>query len=372
MNYRKYKFSQQNHNDFVQTLHLRVDEYFQNKGLSKHHNLEMVLKTAFVFSLYTIPYFILIFGNITSSLLALSLWGIMGWGMASIGLCIMHDSAHGAYSNKRWVNDYLGYSLNFIGGNVEVWKLQHNVLHHSYTNIEGIDDDIDTPFFLRFSPHKEKNWLHKFQFLYFWFFYGISTIFWVTGKEFAQIQKYKKMGLIRNKKKANKLLQSVILWKIFYYSYILVIPALVLPFSFGFILLSFLLMHFVAGTILSFIFQTAHVMPECEYPLPDEKGKMDNAWVVHEMLTTSNYAPSSKVFTWFVGGLNFQIEHHLFPRVCHVHYRHISKIVASTAKEYGVPYNSQTSFIKALWVHFGMLYKLGRMEKPVTKEMKVA
>lgn len=362
MTFKKQKFSTNKDVEFFSVLRERVGLYFESAKLSRHGNWNMVVKTIVMFLLYFTPYFLLLFGNITHPVLFVLLWIIMGFGTAGIGLSVMHDANHGAYSSKKWINKYLGYSMNLVGANAELWKLQHNKLHHTYTNIDGGDDDINTPMILRFSPHRKRYWIHRYQYLYAWFFYGISTMSWFTSKDFIRLYRYRRMGLIKSRKEFRKIFTQLILWKLFYYGYILVLPLILIPVPAWLILLSFVSMHFTMGLILSLIFQTAHVMPACEYPVADEHGVIENNWAIHEMMTTTNYSPSSRIFTWFIGGLNFQVEHHLFPSICHVHYKRISKIVAATAKEFDVPYNSQKNFLIAVWNHAKMLYKLGRLE----------
>lgn len=362
MTFNKKKFFNTGKENFYVELTRRVNAYFQQQDKSKHANAGMIVKTAFMFGLFFIPFIILFTGIIESSPGIFALWGIMGIGMSGIGLSIMHDANHGSYSSNRKVNRYLGYSMNLIGANAEIWKLQHNMLHHVYTNIHGVDDDIDTPPFLRFSPYNKRKFIHRFQFLYVWFFYALSTLSWVTTKEFLQAFKYKRIGLIREGEKFISFLTQLTLWKIFYYAYIIVIPLLFMPIANWQVFVGFVIMHAIAGLVLSLIFQTAHVMPVCEYRLVDHDTPIEEDWAVYEMKTTNNYAPNSRIFTWFVGGLNFQIEHHLFPQVCHVHYKSISKIVASTAREFGIEYNSQKNFAQAVWLHIKMLYRLGRLE----------
>ena len=362
MNYKKQKFSQTENVEFYQVLSARVNSYFKSGNISRNGNWNMAIKTILMFLLYFTPYFLMLFGIVTHPLMVIALWMMMGLGMAGIGLSVMHDANHGAYSSKKWINRYLGYSMNLIGANAEIWKLQHNVLHHTYTNVHGADDDINTPGILRFSPYNKRYWIHKYQYLYIWFFYGISTLFWMTLKEFVQVFRYRKMGLIKGRKKFRIMLIQLSIWKIFYYSYILVLPIILFPIPVWLILLSFFAMHFITGLILSLIFQTAHVVPACEYAIANDNGIIENSWAIHEMMTTSNYAPSSRIFSWFIGGLNYQVEHHLFPNICHVHYKQISKIVLSTAREFGIPYNTQKNFLLAVWNHIKMLHRLGRWE----------
>lgn len=329
----------------------------------------MVFKSIFMLLLFFVPLALITFGSISSIYLLFGLFILSGLGMAGIGMGIMHDAIHGSYSKNKLVNKIMGYTINLIGANNEVWRLQHNVLHHSFTNIEEHDDDINAPFFLRFSPHAEKNKLHKFQHLYAWFFYGLSTISWVTSKDFVRLTRYYKMGLIKDKKTYQIGLVKIVLWKLVYYSYALVLPLLMSGFAAGVVILAFFAMHFVTGLIISLVFQSAHVVSEASFPLPNENGTIENERLVHQLATTCNFSPNSKILSWLVGGLTNQIEHHLFPNISHVHYKKIAPIVEQTSKEFGLPYLSNGNFLTAIYKHFKMLYQLGRMElQPINKE----
>ena len=352
--------------EFYSTVNQRVNEYFKSKKISRNGNAEMFTKTAFMFLLYLIPYFLMITSVVTNLWGMLGLCCVMGIAIGGIGLSVMHDANHGAYSNKSWVNNLLGLSLNIVGGNAFNWKVQHNVLHHTYTNIHDVDEDISPRGVLRLSPHGEWKSFHRFQHLYAWFFYGLMTIVWVLVKDYVRIQKYQKDGLVK-KQKANFFTEWAVLLlsKSVYAAYIFVIPAIVLSITWWQVLLGFLVMHYIAGFILAVIFQPAHVIDGTDYPLPDDNGKMDNSWAIHQLYTTTNFANDSRLFSWYVGGLNFQVEHHLFPGVCHVHYRKLSKIVKATAEEFGLPYKAEPTFISALRGHARLLKQLGMKPVPV-------
>ena len=236
----------------------------------------------------------------------------------------------------------MGYSLNVMGAGAFNWKVQHNVLHHTYTNIHDVDEDISPRGILRMTPHSEWKSIHKFQHIYAWFIYGLMTLVWVVVKDFARLTRYHKDGMVK-KQKADIRMEWVILiaTKLIYIGYILVIPMMVLSIAWWQWLIGFVAMHYVAGFILAIIFQPAHVIDGTEFPMPDENGKMDNSWAIHQLHTTTNFANNSTFFSWYVGGLNFQVEHHLFPNVCHVHYKKISTIVKATTKEFGLPYKSE-------------------------------
>jgi linoleoyl-CoA desaturase len=350
--------------EFYSTVNQRVNEYFKNRNLSRNGNAEMVIKTIFMFTLYLIPYALIIGGIVSNVWWMFALCILMGIAVGGIGLSVMHDANHGAYSNKPWINNLLGLSLNVVGGNAFNWKVQHNVLHHTYTNIHDVDEDISPRGILRMTPHSDWKFFHRFQHFYAWFFYGLLTLVWVLVKDFLRIIKYNKEGLVKKQRASIKTEWTIlVVSKIIYIFYIIVIPAMVLSVTWWQLLIGFSVMHYVAGFILAIIFQPAHVIDGTEYPLPDANGKMDNNWAIHQLHTTTNFANKSRMFSWYVGGLNFQVEHHLFPGVCHVHYRKISNIVESTAKEFGLPYKAEPTFLGALRGHARLLKELG--VKPV-------
>lgn len=363
MNFQRPKFSREQNIDFMEALRANVNNYFSRNNICKNSNLNMRLKTLFNFSLYFLPLIVMLTGLITNSWIIYLCWITMGFGMAGIGMNIMHDSVHGSYSSRKKINKLLGNSMNIIGANASMWQIQHNQLHHGFTNIDNVDTDIAPPnIILRFSPNQKRYWIHRFQHFYVWFFYSISTLIWVTTKDFSLVFKFKKSGLIIGNKNFYTELGQVIFWKSVYYAYILVLPLLLIPASPLLILGGFVCMHIITGFSLSIVFQTAHVMPENVFPQPDSKGVIANNWVVHQMVTTSNYSPRSRIFSWFIGGLNYQVEHHLFANICHVHYKEISEIVKKTASEYGIPYHSHRNFIIALWNHYKMIRQLGRVD----------
>lgn len=352
--------------DFFATLNQRVNGYFKTNNIERTANTEMKVKTVFMFALYLVPYALLIGLNVQNFWGQLGLWSIMGFGMAGIGLSVMHDANHGAYSKKAWVNDLLGLSLNLVGGHAMNWKVQHNVLHHTYTNVHDVDEDISPRGVIRMSP--ESNWkpLHKYQHYYAWLLYGLMTLVWVFTKDTYRINKYHREGLLKKQKTTiGKEVLIMVITKLTYVTYVFVVPMVVLDASFISILLGFLWMHYIAGFILAIIFQPAHVIEGTEYPVPSDEGNLENNWAIHQMHTTTNFGRKHKIFSWYVGGLNYQVEHHLFPNICHVHYRELAKIVEATALEFGVPYKSKETFWGAITAHARQLKMLG--EKPADK-----
>lgn len=347
---------------FYTEVRKRVDAYFKEHGISKHGNWNMYLKTAFMFALYFVPYFLLVFNVFDSKWLWFLMSVLMGLGMAGIGLCVMHDANHGSYSKNTTLNKVIGFfSLNVLGGHAVNWRIQHNVIHHTYTNVHEHDEDIAPPGFMRFEPHSKIKWIHKLQFVYAWFFYGMMTLMWTITKDFRQLIRYNKQGHLKAAGTSfKKELTILIASKVFYWSYMLVPFFLTKEMTFLNWLIGFVTLHYIAGLSLALIFQPAHVVEETEFPLPCEKGNLENHWAEHQMRTTMNFGNGDPVFSWLVGGLNFQVEHHLFPTICHIHYPKISQILKQTAQEFNVPYNAKKTFVGALWSHQVMLWKLGR------------
>ncbi len=355
------RYSQKIGNEFNKTLNKRIRAYFKENNISKHANFNMILKTIFMVSLYFVPLGFLLSGLITNFWIIGLMYVLMGLGMAGIGMGVMHDANHGAYSKNRNVNKWIGKIVNLIGGYAVTWKVQHNVLHHSYTNVHGYDEDIMPPRFMRFSPNEQLRPIHKYQHYYVWFFYSLMTLSWVTTKDFMQLFRYKKMNLTKlENEKFTPLFIELVISKIFYYSTLIVLPILILDIAWYWIPVFAVIKNLISGFALAIVFQPAHVVPETDFVTPDEDNLIDNNFAIHQMETTANFAPKSRILNWLVGGLNYQVEHHLFPNICHVHYKKISKIVKATAEEFNVPYNTHKTFLKALIYHTKMIKSLGR------------
>ncbi len=358
--------------EFIKELRKRVRAYFRENDISMHGDWRMYTKSAAMITLYFAPFLMMLIGVADTLGLMYLMFSMMGLGLAGIGLCIMHDANHGAYSAKQKVNRMMGNTLNIVGGYAPTWRFQHNVLHHTFTNIEGMDEDIDPGGIMRFSPHSPRKKMHRFQFLYAWFFYGLMTFFWVTFKDFLQLQRYKQKGMLKAEKKSyNRLVLETALWKVVYYAYFFIPLFLLTDFPWWGILSGFFLMHFIAGLLLGIVFQPAHVVNETKFPLPNEHHSIENGFAIHQLLTTQNFARNNRVLSWFLGGLNYQVEHHLFPNICHIHYRKIAPIVKQTAEEYGLPYMEQKTFSGAIVNHAKMLYKLGKSDATEYREYPV-
>ena len=354
----KYKFSTDKDKEFTTVLRQRVNAYFQENQINQNADARMVTKSTVVLLWYIIPYIIILSAGITSIPILLSLWIIMGVAKTIIGTTIMHDSIHYSYSKKKSINALMSVSGALIGVDRLIWKIQHNVLHHTYPNVEDADEDILPRIMFRFSQHQPRKWFHRFQHIYAPIFYCVPLLEWITTKDFILAFEYKKRKLIAPdifwKEFAGIVLRKVAYWAVF-----LVPPFLLVDIPAMTMLAMIIFSHCIAGNLIAMIFQTAHVIPT-NYFLKEETENIDQSFVRHQLNTTSNYGMDDKVLTWFLGGLNFQVEHHLFPNICHVHYPKISKIVQTTTKEFDLPYHYEKSFSSAVASHYRHLKDLGK------------
>ncbi len=346
---------------FFATLRKRVDSYFKDNKISKHYNSTMVIKTIVMIIGYILPFIYILAFN-PSFKIALWLWAFMGFALSGIGMSVMHDANHGAYSSNSKTNYWLGHTLNLLGGSVFNWKLQHNVMHHTYTNVLDYDDDIADKLILKFNPHTKVKWYHQLQVVYAFLFYGILTLYWAVLKDFVQFNKYTKQGVNTNSKEQNRIIWlKIFLSKIGYWSAFFVIPVFIFNIPFSEMLWGYLLMQFISGIVLTVIFQLAHTVEGTSHPLPNEDYTIENNWAVHQLNTTVNFSRKNKWLSWYLGGLNFQVEHHLFPTICHIHYPAISEIVKSTAEEFGIPYLENPTFLVALKSHIKAVISFGKL-----------
>lgn len=355
---KKVTFNNKRAREFSDAVKARVNEYFESKNLSTHANAEMVVKTVILLAVYFGAYALIMSG----SLAIWQMWilcAVMGVGMAGIGFSVSHDALHGAYSSNNKVNTILGLTFDMLGANGYIWKITHNVVHHTYTNIHQHDEDLEVAEFIRLSPHSEYKPVHRFQHILAFPAYSFATFFWAFIKDYRYFLKAN-LGPYENKSHPLKEWVILIVTKILYYTYTIVLPLTYLDITVWQWLIGFLTLHMVAGIILGVIFQLAHVVEQTDHPLPDENSRIDQHWLVHEMQTTANFARENKLLCWYVGGLNFQIEHHLFPKVCSIHYPAISPIVEATAKEFGVPYHMNQTFLGAVASHYRVLKKHGQ------------
>ncbi len=355
------KFSNNQNKAFAQALKKEVNDYFTANAIPKHGGNKFLVKLPVMFALYLAPFVCILLGEFSFAV-NLCLWTLMGFGMAAIGLAIMHDANHKNACKNQGLNKLLSYSISFLGGSPVLWRIQHNVLHHTYTNIEQLDEDLSAIGLLRFSPNDKLKKVHKYQHWYAWLFYSLLTINWAGHDDYLQLKRYRDMGLLSSQKTTYiKEVWGITLTKLLYYGYLIALPIAVTPFAWWQIVIGFVLMHMVAGLLLSVIFQSAHVTTSSYFPKNNELVVEEN-WFVHQLKTTKNFAMKCRPLTWFIGGLNHQIEHHLFPNISHVHYAKLAPIVKQVATAHNVPYYESRTFFGAVKDHYLFLKQLGKSQ----------
>lgn len=354
------KFSKIDKAKFFRTLNKRVNTYFKENDIKRTGNWKLYLKAFLMFAIFLVPFILILTINMPYWLL-LNLTVLIGIGMAGVGMNVMHDANHESFSNKKWLNKLMGSSIYILAGNVYNWKVQHNVLHHTFTNIKGHDEDIDAGRIIRFSKHAKWLPIHKFQKYYSPVLYGLLTINWAITTDIKQMRNYLKRKLSYGKF-PNPAVEwtKLVVTKIAYYLLWIVLPLAVIDIAWWKVLIAFFVMHYTAGIILSFVFQLAHIVPSAETPVPDKEGNMEHTWAVHQLYTTANFAPNNWFINFYTGGLNHQVEHHIFPHISHIHYKKIAAIVKKTTEEFNLPYNEYKTTRRALLEHFKQISELGK------------
>lgn len=342
---------------FQVALRRRVDRYFNFTGLKKRDCPQMYIKTAILLAWLATSYALLVFLP-APWWVALILAIMVGLMIAAVGFSVQHDGGHGAYSDRPWVNRIMAMTIDLLGASSYVWAKKHNVIHHSYTNVTGHDDDINLGIFGRLSPHQKRYGFHRVQHFYTWFLYGFLSMKWQLVDDFINVITGK-IGEHKFARPRGRHLVTFIGGKTIFFSLAFVIPMFFHP-AWA-VVVYYASASFVAGVALSIIFQLAHCVEEAEFPMPSEDtGRMENAWAEHQIQTTVDFARNNRVLSWFVGGLNFQVEHHLFPQICHIHYPKLARIVESTCEKYGLRYSVNESFFGAIGSHFRWLRRMGR------------
>jgi linoleoyl-CoA desaturase len=350
------KFSNIPHS-FHTELKEKISDYFKEVGRSTTGNYQLFTKAVVLMVSFTLVYIHLVF--FTPPVLWQVFESILLGGLvAAIGFNVMHDGAHGSFSKYKWVNKLAAFSLNILGGNSFMWNMKHNVIHHAYTNVDGVDDDIDIQPWLRMSTTQKRYRLHKYQHFYFWILYSLLYVFWIFVLDYQKYFKGK-VGNMRVKKMS--ITDHFVFWgfKAVHLFVFVLLPVYMVGFESW--LISFLIFTLVAGFVLSIVFQLAHTVEHTAFPVANaDTGKMEDEWAIHQIKTTANFATRNKLVSWLVGGLNFQIEHHLFPKISHVHYPAISKIIKKTCEDYGIHYIEFRKVRNAVASHVAFLRQMGR------------
>lgn len=350
------KFANVKGSTFHAELKKRVNQYFIDKKIKATGNLSLYFKAILLSAIYFAFYIHIVFFTPTAWLAVLECF-MIGGVTAAIGFNVMHDGAHGSFSSNNTTNWIAAFSANVLGASGIMWHQKHNILHHTYTNIDGVDDDIEIKPFIRMCRTQKRYLIHRFQHIYVWFLYTLLLLIWLFVSDYSKYFS-KKIGDVKIIKLSTKEHLGFWLAKAGYFIMMIILPIYMV----GFLpwLVGFLCMALFAGLVLSTVFQLAHTVEETSFPLPNaDTNKLENEWAIHQLETTANFATNSKTLSWLLGGLNFQIEHHLFPRISHIHYPALSKIVRETCREFNIKYLENKRMWGAIISHTVHLKKMG-------------
>jgi linoleoyl-CoA desaturase len=346
---------------FYTSLKSAVDKYFRQSGQKKTGNIRLYSKTIVLILLAVLLYTALLAAQMPP--LPRILFSLLfGFVLACIGFNVMHDANHGSYSSRKWVNETLGLTLNALGGNAFIWKQKHNIIHHTYTNIDGMDDDIAKSPFIRMCSTQLWVPAHRLQHFYTPVLYAFSSIIWILFQDF---EKYFRKKIVHQRLTKMSGAEHTIFWmsKILYLLFYIALPIVLMGWKSW--LLFFICMHIGLGFTLSIVFQLAHVVEETKFDSTNGDAKqIENEWAIHQVITTANFSAGNRIISWFVGGLNYQIEHHLFPRISHIHYPALSRLVQAECMAFDLPYNTLPTFKAAVISHFRFIRTLGRKPTP--------
>jgi len=343
---------------FQQELRRRIDEFFQRTQRRQRDCPQLYFKTIVLLAAFIGTYVALVFFA-QAWWQALPLAILLGFLTAGIGLNIQHDGGHDAFSDRPWINKLTAMTLDLIGGSSYVWHYRHTVLHHTYVNITGHDSDIDLGALGRVTPYQKRLPIHRWQHYYMWPLYGLMAIRWQLFGDYLDVIRGEVSGHPIPRPKGWNL-ALFLGGKLTFLIIAFGVPMIFHPW--WIVLIYYGTAAMVVGITLSVVFQLSHIVEEAEFVAPTEANRIENAWAIHQVESTVDFARRSKLAAWLLGGLNYQIEHHLFPRICHVHYPAMSKIVEQTCRDFGVTYHEHRTFMAGVASHFRWLRTMGAPE----------
>ncbi len=342
---------------FHRSLRARVDRYFRLTGRRPRDCTAMYLKAATLLVWFAASYSLLVFVA-TQWWQALPLALSLGLSIAGLGFCVQHDGNHGAFSSRPWINRLAALCLDLIGGSSYHWSHKHNTIHHTFANVVDHDDDIDVGWFGRLAPGQAWRPMHRYQHIYLWLLYGFLPMKWHFVDDFRDVIRGR-IGSHPFARPKGLDLAIFLGGKATFFTLAFVLPSLFHPV--WQVVLVYFLTFWVTGFVISVVFQLAHVVEPAHFPVPDPaSGTLPTHWAEHQVETTVDFARGNPFLTWFLGGLNFQVEHHLFPRVCHINYARISRLVENECRRHGLQYNTHATLWQAIASHFRWLRHMGQ------------
>jgi linoleoyl-CoA desaturase len=361
---KKLQFTKDKGTEFYKDLNKQVDQYFSDNNIQKTGSRIMIFKIILYFGLDILFYSLMITSTTTVGFYVFYL--LMGLSILLTAFNISHDAVHGvAVKSKFWNKMLFTISFNLQGNNAYVWGKNHTESHHLYTNVEGSDIDVLNNPVLRMTSSQPLKSFHRYQYLYAPLLSLLYSINWFFMREFLMIFRKSSRTITINMPKYEVV--KLVLFKLIYVGYMILIPIYFLPVGIGNVLLAFVLNHFMVSIIFTSVLGVSHLSDYVEHPMPDKKGKLAISWATLQMCTSVDYNAESTLLNWTLGGFNAHALHHLLPNISHVHYLDILPIFIDTAKKHGVNYMNM-SYFSALKSYYRFLYKMGHQKsfEPLT------
>lgn len=331
----KIVFKQKTRDSFDKDLLRNVEQYFKEKGIHKKGNSTLLFKGILSFVLVIASY-IAIYLVPPTLFWILTSYILLGFFSVVLVFNLGHDAMHGAASKNPKINKLLGYSWNLAGMSSYIWQLRHNYAHHSFTNVPGTDYDVAQSALLRLNPYYPRKKFHRYQHIYGPILMSLLTLNLALFKDFQMLKETRFGNKVVTHTRSQKI--RIVLLKVFFLTYSLVLPLIFVDAAPWIILLSYFFYHITSGLFVSAVLVPAHLHPDTYFEQPNEQGVIDQSWLGHQLEVTVDFSTHTPVVGWLTGGLNYHIAHHIFPYICHVHYGPITRIIKNTAKAHGKQY----------------------------------
>ena len=357
---KKLKFGKDLGTEFYHELTHRVQLELASSESGRYANRRMIMKVGFYLLSFIVLYTLLLSTSFNLVLFYI-LYLAMGLNVLFIGFNISHDAAHNAIFKSRKLNEMLYFiSFNLQGNNGYIWKKYHIESHHVYTNVYGSDIDVVKNPLLRMTKAQPHRPWHKYQYIYAPFLYLFYSINWFFVRDLLLVFR-KSARTINLGKIPNKEIAILVVNKLLYLTYMVVIPVIVLPFGLVPVLIAFILNHFMVSLVFCGVLGCSHLADETYHYTEADESRVDDSWATLQLRTSLDYNADSPLANFFLGGFNAHTLHHLFPNICHIHYLKMVPILRQTAKEYGLTYN-EAPYSHAIRSHFKFLRKMGAGE----------
>lgn len=345
---------------FAQDLQSVSNRYIRRYNLIPRAKKILWLKLIFYSLCFCLSYLWLV-TDVTPAFSKLILqYILLGFSGLLLAFNAAHDAVHSTFSKRREINRMI-YTLTFNlqGLSGYLWRIRHLASHHVFPNVDGCDADIDDNPFIRLSPHQSGSAWHRYQHIYATLLYTVYTLHWMLFKDVHYMIK-KDLANLRNLRHTPEAIAQVFLWKAFYFTYIIVLPTILIDCPFLWIIAGFLVMHGVLSVFFVLTLIISHLCEETEFPLADEHGTLPFNYHQHQLAVSLDYHPRSYLANWIFGGFNAHAAHHLFPRMPHTCYPQLTKIIQRVSKANGYPYN-ELSIPKAVRSHYRFLKRVGQL-----------